>query len=74
MSKAYLLVICFLVASFTGCMGEDDDDNSASPVGVWYYKENMFLELKENGTTVVLMKPELGLPVVIPLPLHLRMK
>ena len=52
MSKAYLLVICFLVASFTGCMGEDDDDNSASPVGVWYYKENMFLELKENGTAV----------------------
>ena len=32
MSKAYLLVICFLVASFTGCMGEDDDDNSASPL------------------------------------------
>ncbi len=26
MSKAYLLVICLLFASFTGCLGGDDDD------------------------------------------------
>ena len=32
MSKAYLLVICLLAASFTGCVGDDDDDIIIEPI------------------------------------------
>ena len=27
MNKAYLLVVCLLAASYTGCLGSDDDDD-----------------------------------------------
>ena len=32
MSKAYLLVICLLASSFTGCLGSDDDDIIIEPI------------------------------------------
>ena len=34
MSKAYLLVICLLAASFTGCLADDEiEEQKITPVG-----------------------------------------
>ena len=32
MSKAYLLVICLLATSFTGCLGSDDPEDKSEVV------------------------------------------
>ena len=34
MSKAYMLVICLLAASFTGCLADDDTEKMIEPVGM----------------------------------------
>ena len=46
---AILLSLTMVFCSLAGCLHED---KSVSPVGVWYHKENMHLELKEDGTAV----------------------
>jgi hypothetical protein len=46
---AILLTLTMLLSSLAGCAG---DDESASPVGVWYFGENMWLEIKEDGTLI----------------------
>ena len=62
MSKAYLLVICLLSASFTGCLGGEDDDEiiidpivskpTATIVSINPNPANL-TSLENNGVTII---------------------
>ena len=42
-----------LLGSLVGCLGGDDDEKeSASPVGDWYSAEAMLIDLQEDGTLI----------------------
>ena len=51
---AILLALTMLLGTLVGCLGDDDDgdDDGPSPVGVWYYAEDMWLDFKEDGTLI----------------------
>ena len=47
---AILFALTILLASLAGCAGDDDDE--PSPVGIWHFGEEMWLEIKEDGTLI----------------------
>tara|TARA_B110000014_G_C19644504_1_gene339520 strand:- start:47 stop:421 length:375 start_codon:yes stop_codon:yes gene_type:complete len=48
---AILLSLTMMFCSLAGCLGGDDDE-SVSPVGVWYSAETMAVDIKEDGSLI----------------------
>jgi len=51
--SVYMMALLLTTLSIAGCLHEEDEESTSSPVGEWYLYEDLLVTFLENGTVIV---------------------